>query len=455
MPCQNGGTCQDTDTSYTCTCNTGWTGENCTRFEGDFNHEYALMIMLNHYYASNESSLIYMTTNTSATVEISTSNNMEPSLKSAIDRTFFFTTQLKVTLPPEMQSMSFQKEAKAVKIRSTQPITVVLFDNNYLQSNDGSLIFPVEKLDTRYLVMSTEPRDEMHPIYASVFGIVALEDETLVKINFKLDNNARPLTINGKNYSDSDTFEISLNDLETLQLEHSADLTGTLVEASKPVAVFSGNRCNMFPESIRCSHLMEQMTPISHFGNSYCVSADFTSDVTRLSIMTEESVPTRGAIIVGYSVHSMKLIPRVPFEFTLRANETAYVFLASPRVFVTSLVKGNKNNGSPYMVTIPDTSQYKSQYIIPIPEGYSTNYITILIALRFKADLRLNGQVLQQEKILFEGRNVMNEGMLGSFFTMEVPPGVLNITTITGSPFGLTVFGYRYLDSYGFAGNIV
>ncbi|XP_061186320.1 IgGFc-binding protein-like [Saccostrea echinata] len=451
MPCKNGGTCTDTDTSYTCMCNTGWTGQNCTGFDGDFKHEYVFMIMKNHHYASNQSSLIYMTTNTPATVEISTSNNLNSSLKSAIDKTFFFTSQLKITLPPEMQSVSFKTEPKAMKIRSTEAITVVLFDNNYSQSNDGSLISPVVKLGTRYLVVSTDPRDEMHPVYASVFAIAALEDDTLVKINLMVYDAEQ-------NSSATETFEIPMNNLETIQLEHYNDLSGSLVESSKPVAVFSGNRCNMFPESIRCSHLMEQMSPTTEWGSMYIVPADFNSDGSLLIIMTDGSSSTTASILVGYDRHDIILLPRIPFEFTLRANETAVIYIPQARASVTSFVKGNKNNsnsGSPYMVKIPEVPQNKSQYSIPIPEGYLTNYVTIMIDESSKSDLRLNGQAIEQTKVLFEDANILNDGRFGSILTVEVSPGVLNLATTSGSPFGLLVFGYRYLDSYGFAGNFV
>ncbi|XP_062590485.1 IgGFc-binding protein-like isoform X2 [Saccostrea cucullata] len=449
MPCQNGGTCTNTDTSYTCTCNEGWSGQDCSNFDGVFKYEYALMIMLNHFYASTESSLIYMTTSTSATIEISTSNNLEPSLKTAIDQTLFFASELKVALPPEMQSISFQKELKAVKIRSTEPLSVVLFDNNYLQSNDGTLISPVKKLKTRYLVASSEPRFARHPVYASLFGVAALEDETLVTINFKLGNNSMPLTINGQNYSDSDTFEISLNNLETLQMEHSTDLSGTLVESSKPVAVFSGNRCNMFPESIRCSHFLEQMIPTADWGSSYIVPADFSSDGTLVSLMTDQSSTEPTTIRVGDSSQTINVLPRAPYQFSLKANESAFI---SGRVFVSSFAKGNINKpnaGSPYMVTIPNTVQSKSQYLIPIPEGYLTNYVTITTEGNIKSYLRLNGQAVEEGKIRFE----YNDDV--SILTLEVSPGMLDIMSTSGSKFGLVVFGYRYFDSYGFAANSV
>ncbi|XP_062607453.1 IgGFc-binding protein-like [Saccostrea cucullata] len=451
MPCKNGGTCTDTDTSHVCACSKGWTGQNCADFKGAFKHEYVFMIMRNHYYASSQSSLIYMTTNTPAIVEITTSNNLNPSLKSAIDQTIFFTSQLKIPLPPEMQSMSFKTEPKAVKIRSTEAITLVLFDNNYSQSNDGSLISPVEKLGTLYVEVSSDPYDEKHPIYNSVFGIAALEDDTLVKIDV-LYYDAEI------NQSFTDPRVVTLNNLETIQLEYEVDLSGSLVESSKPVAVFSGNRCNMFPESIRCSHLMEQMSPTREWGSMYIVPADFNSWGSRLIIMTDESSSTTGKIIVGKSQHDITLFPRTPFDFTLKAKETAVIYIPQVRASVTSFVKGNKNNGnsgSPYMVKIPKVPQTKSQYTIPIPEGYLTNYVTIMIDKSSKSDLRLNGQAIKQTKILFEDENILNDGRIGSILTVEVSPGVLNLATTSGSPFGLLVFGYRYLDSYGFAGNFV
>ncbi|XP_062587705.1 IgGFc-binding protein-like [Saccostrea cucullata] len=344
-----------------------------------------------------------------------------------------------------------EREPKAVKIRSTEAITLVLFDNNYSQSNDGSLISPVEKLGTRYLVVSSDPRDEKHPIYNSGFAIAALEDDTLVKVDLMVYYAETNLSI-------SEPYAFRLNNLETIQLEFGLDLSGSLVESSKPVAVFSGNRCNMFPESIRCSHLMEQMSPTTEWGSMYIVPADFNSDGSRLIIMTDESSSTTASILVGNDRHDIILLPRIPFEFTLRTNETAVIYIPQARASVTSFVKGNKNNsnsGSPYMVKIPKVPQTKSQYTIPIPEGYLTNYVTIMIDKSSKSDLRLNGQAIKQTTILFEDDNILNDGRIGSILTVDVLPGVLNLASTSGSPFGVLVFGYRYLDSYGFAGNFV
>ncbi|XP_062587397.1 uncharacterized protein LOC134249053 [Saccostrea cucullata] len=195
------------------------------------------------------------------------------------------------------------------------------------------------------------------------------------------------------------------------------------------------------------------MTPTTNWGDIHIVPPDFNSDGT---LLTDQPSAEPTVVSVGrWSTQLIQVLPRVPFVFSLRANESAHI---TGRVFVTSSVKGSKNNpnsSSPYMVTIPDIIQSKSQYIIQIPEGYLTNYVTIMIIKEnIKDDLRLNGQAIEEGKIRFESVLPINFFMSYTILTLEVSTGMLNITTTSGSNFSLLVFGYRYLDSYGFAGNV-
>ncbi|XP_062569581.1 uncharacterized protein LOC134231611 [Saccostrea cucullata] len=231
IPCQNGGTCTINENSYQCTCNKGWSGLNCRDFNGTFNYEYNLPILWNPASRNIESISIYLTTNTSSTVEISTSENLNATLKNDIDQIFFFNSERKVALPAEMQGIILQKEPKAVKIRSTDPVSVFLLDNDSSEPDDSSLIFPVEDIPTRgiwsyfYFIPSTVPRLVSNTAYSTVFGIAALKNNTDVSLEFQMLDNGSSISINGQEFGHRDFFKTTLDSMETLQIGDNTDLT--------------------------------------------------------------------------------------------------------------------------------------------------------------------------------------------------------------------------------------
>lgn len=75
------------------------------------------------------------------------------------------------------------------------------------------------------------------------------------------------LQIDGKVYQSGDIFSLILNRFETYQIAHTVDMTGTVVESSSPIAVFSGNDCNILNGQGFCDHLIEQLPPTSRRGS--------------------------------------------------------------------------------------------------------------------------------------------------------------------------------------------
>lgn len=82
-------------------------------FRGSFTKEYLLLIMWNHFYADEHPSYVYLTTNSPTTVQLSSSDSLDPALKSQIDRNVTFASELKIVLPPELQGQILQKRGKS------------------------------------------------------------------------------------------------------------------------------------------------------------------------------------------------------------------------------------------------------------------------------------------------------------------------------------------------------
>ena len=162
-----------------------------------------------------------------------------------------------ITLDPGVVLTSNETvEAKGIHVTALSPVSVDVVSES-ATSADGYLALPTPGLGTNYYVMS----------YASTrytgseFAVVATQNTTTVTITPSAAGATKLAGV---------AFKVLLNIGETYQLENpaNADMTGTLVSANKPIAVFSGHRCTDIPSGKdSCDYLVEQLpgvTPVSY-----------------------------------------------------------------------------------------------------------------------------------------------------------------------------------------------
>ncbi len=152
-------------------------------------------------------------------------------------------------------------EAKGIHVTALSPVSVHVV-SEHATSSDGYLALPTPGLGTNYYIMS----------YASTrysgseFAVVATQNTTTVTITPKAA---------GATKLANTAFTVLLNIGETYQLANpaNADMTGTLVTADKPIAVFSGHRCADLPSGVdACDYLVEQLPDVSIWGKTFHTS---------------------------------------------------------------------------------------------------------------------------------------------------------------------------------------
>lgn len=152
-------------------------------------------------------------------------------------------------------------EAKGIHVTALSPISVHVVSENST-SADGYLALPTPGLGTNYYVMS----------YASTrysgseFAVVATQNNTTVSITPAAAGATKPAAT---------VFTVLLNIGETYQFANTAnaDMTGTLVTADKPIAMFSGHRCADIPSGVGyCDYLVEQLPDVSIWGKTFHTS---------------------------------------------------------------------------------------------------------------------------------------------------------------------------------------
>ena len=159
---------------------------------------------------------------------------------------------------------------RAFFVESSVPVTAHQFNpaNNVgVFSNDASMLVPMHSLGTRY-------RAACWPFQTSTLNMSGLADYVTVVASeadttVQIDPTANVLAGEGVESAQTGemmTFTLAANEVVQIQSMGGTannDLTGSLIEADKPVAVFSGNECAMVPSNYwACDHIEEQLLPV-------------------------------------------------------------------------------------------------------------------------------------------------------------------------------------------------
>ena len=174
-----------------------------------------------------------------------------------------------------------------------------------LTSRDASIVIPTRLLGKEYIIQ-TYPQD----VYSSEFAIVASEDNTVVNITPTFDTNGgKPKnTAFTITLSRGQAYLVASKKREEGSKDFSADLTGSLVCADKPVAVFNGNQQTGIPnkEGYSQDFLVEQAIPITQWGTEFYLSK-LANTISNYAHITALEDGTNVQIYVGNTPTSVQL----------------------------------------------------------------------------------------------------------------------------------------------------
>ncbi|XP_062617017.1 uncharacterized protein LOC134278744 [Saccostrea cucullata] len=240
---------------------------------------------------------------------------------------------------------------------------------------------------------------------------------------------------------------LSTTDTATSAVMHTTDLTGTFIVSTKPISVFSGNRCQFLKNG--CSHMMTQLPPTTEFDNRYIVPPFYGEWGTLIQVISERQSSIN--ISVGSTV-SMWHMQEKEFKNTeVTTDETTIIESTNP-VLVTGFGMGSSNN-DPYMTVMPGVHQYIDNYKIVIPDGYRDNYICVIIPEKSKNYLQINGIPIESNITVRLSSAVLDT--IYSIYTFKVNSGAKVLSTTNNAAFGLIAYSHRHSDGYAFAGNYV
>ncbi|XP_061170847.1 IgGFc-binding protein-like [Saccostrea echinata] len=340
-------------------------------------------------------------------------------------------------------------ESKAIRITTSALSSVVMVDDGEYTS-DSTIVFPIDKL-SRYYIISTAQPTRGFLDSGSHFTIAATKDNTHVSIVFAIDHNTT-ISLHDKEYGRGDTFSVILNNFQTFQIGHKADLSGTTINSSQPVAVFAGNRCNNIGYHGACSMLMEMIPPVNEFDNIFIVPPNINRYQSIVRIIS--AFHTKVTYTLDGIETTTTLLKNRYTDFITPENEISLIQSAKP-VLVNVFATGSTNPkmyGDPYMNTVPGINQYLNQYIVDVPEGYNFSFAAFIVRNESLSNLQINSTNIYEYTKVFHS-TIFVGTFLFSVMTVNVPSGVIQVETTDGSFFGMLIYGQRRHDGHGYAAN--
>lgn len=354
-------------------------------------------------------------------------------------------------------------QAKSIHVLADNDIT--LYGANIRsKSADAFLGLPLDVLTGRYIVLAY-PNGYSGNFFGngnydtpSEFAVIATEDGTTVNIA-----PSGSLTLNTRT---SASFAVTLNRGEVffgqadVYPDQEQDVSGTQVNANKPVAVFAGNKRTSIPTRVGNfrDHLVEQLPPLDAWGRDAILTPHFkvtpSSTDTAVARIIAAFQGTDVTVTRAGSTQNFTLSPGVSVEVDL--TEAMSVSATQP-IMVAQYEHsvnvgggpGDYDLGDPFMMLIPPTEQFDTAYAfqsIIHPEFANQHYVNVVIPQQGVASLRLDGAPISATFQPVPGSRF-------SYAQVKVSGGSHYIRS--DSAFGLYVYGFGSANSYGYPGGML
>jgi hypothetical protein len=347
-------------------------------------------------------------------------------------------------------------------IESDSEITVyaLLRDVN---NSDAWLVLPTDVLGTQHRILSypTEVNVSFISVteYHSQFVVVATEDSTTVTITASTNRLSR---VNAKTHS----VQLRRGQSYLVQAHIGAnntrdDLTGTLVESSKPVAVVSSHSRAQVPyiRSSSTRDVLHEQSPATEYWGKIVYVAPLrfprlyelfnASDRAQMRVLANEN-----QTVVEVNGGDQRTLNAGQFFDVPMQNVPLVVSATKPILVATIDRSANRRNdagypGDPSLIFHPPIEQYLTSYTVvcsePMPRSplYADHYISVIAPVGAST-------------VTIDGNSVSGFTTIpGTGFqqtSVAVSAGVHRVQS--DEPIGITIYGYGPAESYGYIGGM-
>lgn len=363
-------------------------------------------------------------------------------------------------------------------IEADDDVTVYALNQAVLTS-DAFLVLPTDALAEDYVVVSynSDVRSTGLPnsldltSTPSQFAVVATADSTFVNITPSVPTPMNRTRVPQRiQLQKGESYLVQAD----MRVGTDPDLTGTLIRATKPVAVFSGHQRAILPIAFRGQLLsrdcvVEQLNPIRTWGkngivtpfarssNEYNVGYDIyrvvaAYDSTIVYVDGQERTTLSAG---GFFEDSLLFAKEIR---TSRPTLTAQYKKTSG----SASTSGDIRTGDPFMMLVPPSEQYMKQYRFISIQSYQYSNATGVLK---KADSIYKEQwlnvVMPTTSIasLILDNVPVNTGLFQQVGTSAFSWAKINMTDgvheiKADTTFGIYVYGYGVANSYGYLGGM-
>jgi hypothetical protein len=349
-------------------------------------------------------------------------------------------------------------------LRSTVPVTVYQFSPleytngiDFSYSNDASLLLPTNAWTGNYLVATWQKFDANAPdTWPGFMAITASQDNTDVTIITTAATNA---ATNLPAFQIGVPQTITINAGDTLELASfgaygdgiPGNLTGSVVQATKPVQVIGGHYCTYIPDlsTGACDHLEESMFPVEALSTRYLVTAPAcVLGQTKRHLVRIVATQANTNLVFDPPQPVATNIPNAGGYVDVPLSNADFLVDADHKVLVAQFMEGQDfqtNTGDPDLALAVPIEQYRANYLFHAPTNYESNFVNVTAPMG--AAVVLDGAPIAPLTPIGASGYGISRNQLGS--------GTGGNHTITGDqPFGISVVGYGQWTSYWYPGGL-
>ena len=322
-------------------------------------------------------------------------------------------------------SLTSSTQDKTVIVNADEEVSVYGMGGR-AHFSGGFMAIPTHALGKKYMILTHASAYSFAPCY---FSVSALEDKTDVQVTLP---DQQPITI-------------TLNAYQTYQVhDGNNDLSRSVVEANKPIAVMAGVELAKVAKSTASNGLLEQLPSIDNFGENF-VLAPFKG--RKNGYIYRIATPEKVKIYIS-NIGLVDLDPGDMYEGDVTDDSITSITSDKP-ILVVQFMKGSTDsNGNSGMVIVPSTEMFVRDITFPVydsPEFSDyTFYINIITQCSSKQGLHYDNTVLKND---FD--TISHDGMCA--FRSEVTSGTHNVnSTDPDVTFSVVVYGFRRHQGYAY-----
>jgi VCBS repeat-containing protein len=340
-----------------------------------------------------------------------------------------------VLIPQELAMLGTGINSDGLKITSEGDISAYVSNRRYA-STDLSIVFEKATLGDSYVLAS----DGESIGDGGQFSVQATQDGTTFTFTLS-DGQTASISLDAGQTFKFSTADTSGNSAIGISVSSGFDLTGTIIEANSPVAVFSGHACTNIGSGA-CDHIVEQMPAIDNLSTNYFVSEAFSSTGDGNNLIRVVAAEDDTAVSVD-GVGVATLAKGDFYEFTLSVPGQS-ITLSKPALVAQYLQGANTaGEGDPAMSFVPGTETWLSSYVVATPSGadaLAQNLVNLVVPTIAVSSVQVNGA---------DADDTLFTEVVGTAFSVAniaIDPGVVRVEATEN--FQLSLFGFDYYDSF-------